>query len=115
MSTINVLSANDRVIMTDRGTMSWGDCLAAAMQIDAALAAVYRGIIAAAAAMYRPPLVVTHNHDGSPGNMSYWTEIRIGGGLAAMSPGYRSHKATMAARPRDMAAMRERVRSLGLD
>jgi len=94
--------------------MSWGDAIAAATQIDAALAGVYRGIIAAAAKMHPLPLVVTHLHDGYQGNMSYWSEMRIGGGLAARSPGYRSHKAAMAARPRDMAAMRERVAALGL-
>jgi len=115
-STIDVLSADVNVIRTSRGTMSWGDCIAAAMQDDAALADVYRGILATAAAkMYRPPLVITHIHDGSPGNMSYWSELRLGGVRVAKSPEYRSHKATMSARPRDMAAMRERVRSLGLD
>jgi len=114
MSTIDVLSADDRVIRTSRGTMSWGDAIDAATQIDAALAAVYRGIITAAAEMHPLPLVVTHLHDGYPSNMSYWSEMRIGGGLAAKSPEYRTRAACMAARPRDMAAMRERVRSLGL-
>jgi len=115
MSTIDVLSANVNVIRTSRGTMSWGDAIDAATQIDAALAAVYREALAAAAKMYRPPLVVTHIHDGSPGNMSYWSELRLGGVRVAKSPEYRTHKATMSARPRDMAAMRELARSLGLD
>jgi len=115
MSTIDVLSANDRVIMTSRGTMSWGDAIDAATQIDAALAAQYRVILAAAWKMHPLPLTVSHLHDGSPGNMSYWSELRLGGVRVAKSPEYRTHKATMATRPRDVAAMRERVRSLGLD
>jgi len=115
MSTIDVLSADDRVIRTDRGTISWGDAIDAATQIDAALATVYRGILAAAWKMHPLPLTVSHLHDGSPGNMSYWSELRLGGVRVAKSPEHRSHKATMAVRPRDMAAMRELARSLGLD
>jgi len=112
---INVLSANDRAIMTSLGTVSWGDAIAAATtQDDTVIAAVYRGIIAAAWKMHPLPLTVSHLHDGYAGNMTYWSEIRVGGGLAAESPEHRTRSACMAARPRDMAAMRERVRSLGL-
>ena len=52
MKTINVLSADQNGINTDRGNMSWGDAIAGATQDNAALAGVYRAALAAAWKMY---------------------------------------------------------------
>jgi len=51
-ASINVLNADANAIMTSLGTISWGDAIAAASQDDAALADVYRVILAAAWKMY---------------------------------------------------------------